>query len=381
MDRALYRLARRPFYVKHRQMSRFWFVRSSDGMSGIYLGISHMILDSWGICVLMKYIMDVYDAMKQGADMAYTLYPTENVLQKDLEYRDSPQHQKDLEFWQQECGRPEPHYTHINGSSILEKYRRRKRNPTARYAECITLFTQARHEMLLVGKSEMDELKAFCAQRNLPMQALFMLGVRTCLSQRCDRQSDVSFYTTVARRGTRQEKMSGGTRVLELQFRTLIPEDMPFYAAADAMRDRQSLLYRHAEFGLLEFLPLLQAAYDHNDPTVSHMSMSMTFQPLPLTFGDGRECRTKWYCNGAASQSLYLTVMDDDGSGALRCYYEYQTHVVSRQTILDFHSDLVRVMLSGARNPDITIGELLDGKATPLRPAAYTAPAAGLPAV
>lgn len=367
MDKKLYKLASRPFYVKNRLMSSFYMVRSSEGMTGIYLGVSHLILDSWGICVLIKYIMDTYEALKNGAPMPAPLFSQEQLLIKDLAYRESPQYQRDIEFWQQECTRPEPYFTHINGSAKLQTYRKKKKNESLRYASGLALDTRAKHEVLVIPKEHVDEMKAYCIERNFPMQALFLAAVRTVYSKLNDRQPDITVYTTVARRGTKQEKTGGGTRVHALMMRTIAQEGDTFDSVVEQVHGRQNVLYRHAEFGLLEYLPIVQAAYCGGDPMPGYASVSITFQPVQLTLGEGRICHTKWYCNGAASQSMYITVMDDDGSGALRVYYEYQQSVVKKQTILDFHTCMVNVMLSGVRNPAVTVGELLDMKELPAK--------------
>lgn len=360
VDRKLYKLASRPFRVLNRPMSRIWMVRSPEGQCGIYFGVSHIILDSWGICVLMKYVMDVYNALKDGTGMPRPPHPHEPLLIKDLEYQNTAQHQKDLEFWKQECAREEPWYTHVNGMAVLDAYRKKKRNSRLQGASGFTLRTRALHEVLTVPPEKVTKMEAFCTAHGLPMQVLFMMGVRTCLSKRNGRQKDVSFYTTVARRCTLPEKTSGGTRVHAMPFRTILAAADSFLAALGQLRDRQTAVYRHAGIDFLEIRKLMQDAWLKGDPMPSHQSVCLTFQPVRLTLACGTPLHTKWYCNGVSSQPFYLTIMDDDGTGGLRCYYEYQRSVVQRQTVLDFHEDMVGIIMAGIENPDITVGQLLD---------------------
>ena len=360
MERKLYRLASKPFYLQNRPMSRIWMIRTADGMSGIYFGVSHIVLDSWGICVLMKHVMDLYAALKCGNPMPKPLYPHEPLLIADVGYRDTPQYRKDLEFWKRECMCEEPWYTHVNGPEVLEAYRRKKRNNQLQGSPSFSLRTKALHETIIIPREDVLVMEAFCREHALPMQTLFLFGVRTCLSKRNRRQKDVSINATVARRSTLQERFSGGTLVHAFPFRTVIEESCTFLDAVGQVHGRQSLLYRHAGIDYLEILKLIQDAYFNGDPMPSHQAVCLTFQPVALTLGEGAACHTKWYCNGVSSQPFYLTIMDDDGSGGLRCYYEYQRSVVKRQTVLDFHANMVKVILAGISNRDVTVGELLD---------------------
>jgi hypothetical protein len=177
---------------------------------------------------------------------------------------------------------------------------------------------------------------------------------------RNERQKDVSFYTVVARRATIHEKRTGGTRVLALRLRTILPEDCTLMDALKQIQERQSLVYRHADIDFLEVGSIVQNAYYKGDQMGSHLSVSMTFQPFRLELSDGTKLRTLWYGNGAASQGMYLTIMDGDGTGALRCYYEYKTAVFKKETVRAFHNEIINVIMAAVENKDITIGELLD---------------------
>ena len=77
-------------------------------------------------------------------------------------------------------------------------------------------------------------------------------------------------------------------------------------------------------------------------------------------WGDGPAIETRWYSNGAAAQPFYLTVMDGDGTGGLKCYYEYMSNVIQPERVADVHRSMTKVMVEGAKNPDITLKELCD---------------------
>ena len=361
MDKHLYRFARTPLKIIDRPMTRVFLVHSWNKMDGIYFGVSHMVLDSWGICVFLQYVMEVYEAMKNSLPMPKPLSPLEPLLQKDLAYKDSPQYQKDKEFWQNEFNRrEEPLLSHINGPSVLEKYRKKKRNPNLRYAHTLGMRTAARHEVCYVPKEDVEKIQAFCEQSKISMQAVFMFGVRTSLSKLNNRQQDIGFTATFARRGTLQEKRAGGSRVHSSTFRTIMEEDRTFEQACQEIYNYQTLIYRHAEADTVEIINMEGKTYHRKGYFTGWHTTVFTFQPIKLVMPDGTPLHSKWYCNGAFSSTNYLTIMDADGTGALRCYHEYQKHVIKPERIRLFQSLMVQAIMAGINSPSATIGEILD---------------------
>jgi len=361
MDKTLYGYARTPFKLINKPMSKVFFIHSWDGMDGIYFGVSHMILDSWGICVFLQFVMEVYEAMKTGAEMPKPLSPLEPLLQKELAYKDSPQYQKDIEFWQNEFKRlPESLYSHVNGPEALEKYRKQKKNASLRYANTSSLRTSARHEVLYIPRENVEKIGAYCEQNKISMQAAFMFGIRTALSKLNNRQEDIGFYSTFARRGTLQEKRSGGSRVHSNVLRTVMAEDMTFEKACQEIYAQQMAIYRHAECDPVEIIMLEAKTYGRKGYFTGWHTTIFTFQPIKLVVSDGTPIHTKWYCNGTFSGSNYLTIMDADGTGALRCYHEYQQHNIKAQRIREFQTLMEQAVMMGVNNPSATIGEILD---------------------
>ena len=204
-----------------------------------------------------------------------------------------------------------------------------------------------------------DSMRRYSSEKRVPIQTMIMLAYRSYLSKVNRREKDVMYYTVLARRATLAEKKSGGSRVQFLPFRTILEEDMTFQGALEALSERQSSIYKHGNYDPLKCIDLLNSVYGKKQ-TYGYCSGSLTFQPVPLKGPNGAKIYTKWYGNGAAANTFYITIMDDDGSGALRCYYEYKTKVVPRERALDFHEYMLRLIDTGVRNPNITIGELLD---------------------
>lgn len=152
----------------------------------------------------------------------------------------------------------------------------------------------------------MVRFQQFADDEGLPsLQSMFVLALRMYMAKVNGRTDDVMVGVNVGRRGSREERLSGGSRAQHLRFRTILPE-MTFLEALRVLAERQSTFYRHVDF------------------------------------------------------PCYLLVTDDDGSGALRCYWERNIRHVPVETIERCHDFMVRAMRAGVERPTITLGEIMD---------------------
>ncbi|WP_040214558.1 condensation domain-containing protein [Clostridium polynesiense] len=341
-------------------LSRIYLLKNCRGMKGIFFVVSHLILDSWGICNFFKDVMGIYEALKNSEELPKPPSEYKSVMEEELNYINTPQYARDKEFWAKEFNPDnEPMYTHLNGPKALDKARKKTKDPSCRKANTVALITFAAHEIHLISSETVMKMKDFCSQYRLPIQTMIMLAYRSYLSKVNRREKDVIFFTILARRGTVKEKNSGGSRVYFIPFRTVIDEDTTFLEALEIIAEKQSSIYKHSAINPLEVLELMKKVYNVK-PTQGYSTGSLTFQPIPLVGPKGTKIHTKWYCNGAASNVFYATVMDDDGSGALRFYYEYQKMVLKPEKIRDFHNYMLRFIDAGINNKDTTLKELLN---------------------
>jgi len=360
MERKLYKIAGKRVTIFGTQMSKVFILQSFDGKKGIYFAVSHMIMDSWAITVFFKDILSVYDSLVNKTDLPKPLYPYEELLIKELAYKKSKAHTLDREFWESQYNiDDEPIYTHINGYSVLEEYRKKKKNPKLRFGPFFSLFTKANNIMLPLSKELVGEMEGYCSKNRITMQSMILYALRSYFSKVNKREKDISLYTVIARRGTLKEKNTGGSRVHYMPFRTRFDENMTCIKACEEICAMQSKIYRHAEINPLEVSKVWAELFSVPQLATYHDGI-LTFQPVKLSLSQDMKIETKWYGNGTISTPIYITVMDGDGGGSLKVYYEYQTHVISFDTIKRFHFYMKKVLKTAIDDEELTIGQTLD---------------------
>lgn len=200
-------------------------------------------------------------------------------------------------------------------------------------------------------------MEVYCKDNRVPMQTLVLLAFRSYLSKVNNNESLVTHNTVVAMRATLREKTTGGSRVQFFPFSTNIEPSTKFEDACKIISDKQIEMFRHMAIDPLEITELWKSIYNASE-LEEYSTASLTFQPVRLTLDNGMHLESKWYGNGSSGLPLYLSVMDGDGSGELKFYYEYQTAVISFETIKS-HNYMIRFIEKGTADKDISIGELL----------------------
>lgn len=358
MERTFSRLGTKKLEIYEAPMARFYIIKTPEGYGGIFSVINHLIMDSWAISMFYKDCIEIYYALKDGTPFPKDVVPYEEVLKKEIMYNHSAQHTKALEYWQNEFSKDEPMFTHINGSEVINKFRKKKGNEHARFAGSFYLRSTSGHDLYWISKEEVLTMNKFLEEYKLPsLQVLFQMGLRTYLAKVNDYETDVSMHNIVARRGTLEEKATGGTRAHVVAFRTIMPPETTFAEGCRMLFDKQNELYRHADFSPMEMFNVEKSLLPANLGQ-SYRACTLTFQPVPMSVGKGPEIETRWYSNGAVAQPFYLTVMDGDGTGGLKCYYEYMSNVIPKERIEDVHRYMKKVMLEGAQHPELTLDEL-----------------------
>ncbi len=358
MEQTLTRMARKRITVFNQPLSKIYLLQAPSGYSGLFLIVSHLILDSAGIIILYKDILKLYEALMNKMVLPASLDSYEQWLQHELTYKSTPAYQRDRAYWQAVTQDTEPMFTHINGSEVLDQFRKKKKNTALRYVQTLPLFTRGKNEMLLFPGDVLEQAIHYSQEHQFFLKALFLLAYRTYLSKVNRRESDVTINVLVSRRSTRHKKNMGGSMVQVFPYRTVLAEDLTWQQALGMVHSQLLSMYRHVNMDTVEVIKMPQA-YFRTGGSGGYISSVFTFQPIPLKTEDGTPVQSRWYGNGTSPSALYLTIMDGDNRGGFKCYYEYQTHSIKPETIRQFHEFLIRAIRAGTANDQLTLGELL----------------------
>lgn len=362
MERYLTALAAQPLPLLESPQARFVVFTTPEGYTGLFSVISHLIMDAWAVSVFYLDVLELYRAFTGGGPKPPEPASYEALLAEELAYTGSERWRVDREFWEAELGASQPLFTSIRGSEVLERYRRTILNPHAR--QCWTQYvrTSGDHVVRTIAPTDVERFQRFLTDQPVAsLQVMFHLALRMHMARVNGRTHDVMLGVNVGRRSTLAEKTSGGSRAQHLRFRTLLPPECTFVEALEAIAAQQRTYFRHLDYSSVEtqFLPHRLFAAQGSRPGTNYYDTIMSFQP-PMPTPHDMQLKTWWYSNGAAAFPCYLNIMDDDGSGGLRCYWERNVAHVPVEDIDQCQDFMVRALRAGVERPTITLGELMD---------------------
>ncbi|MBR6772929.1 MAG: hypothetical protein IKM29_06045 [Clostridia bacterium] len=341
---------------------RIRIFRAPNGRFGLHGSFSHIFQDAYAVGLFYRDLISVYSALKNGTPLPPALDRFEDTLQHDLAlYKNKAHMKRVVGFFDKYFKTPKSSlYCGVDRMRDLNRVRKRWHAPSFRGVPIFHPFRDRAEVVTCSVERELKEkMKAFCAENRVSMQALFQMGLRTHLSKVNENAGDVTLLLAVARRCTKADLNSGGTRALAHMMRTDFTPDMTFAQGLKAT-DRCNLsLYKHADYQFLrEFFK--QGRYDKRIPWFTAMSTALTFFPFEMLDADvGMKYEYFSMGTGFMHVTNYTMIAPNFISGGYDCFYVHQTNVITEEDVWLLHGNMIKVIKAGIERPEITIGELL----------------------
>lgn len=346
------------------EVHKIAIVDFADGYTGLFMRIHHLAMDAYSLKMFVNDIIDIYRHKTLGTPYPKPMRPYIPVLEKELEYETSERHEADCRYWYDSLAlTDEPIFTDYMLDNRLKH--QQKKHPGQRFADIHSGLPDADSIKFSMSAEDSKRVLKMCEERELSPFALVSMAVRTGLSCFNDNQKDVSFKMIINRRGTIAEKKSGGLRINFLPMRSVVEPDETFTEAVNKISEIQNEMYLHASLSFLETLKQRHKSMPEDAKFDStYDSFGLSYQP-PLKLiainGDTDDTvKTVWYNNGATMIPLYVTVLHRGIDNGFDFIFEYRKEPDAAYDLNILYSKIVKTLIIGADNPDITVGELLD---------------------
>lgn len=341
---------------------RIIFFRTAEGGSGIYLCVTHMIMDAMATFIFFKDLMAVYDALLTGAPMPRPLAKYEDLIKFE---QDNPALEEHLEAeakiladWMVMDRRPTMCF--LNGPGVLDLQRKLLMKKDLRVPfVAIPIKDKTHFVKLHLSEEDSAKITAFVEENGLSAEWVIQLGFRLYLSKINRRVNDTVFWVLCPRRRTVKEKRCGGTLASPMPWREILPEEKTFREGLAQLSQTQAFLFRHAD---VPFTMMRKAEIEQFGLTPLQSPISMMFSYLPLqadTFGD-RKYSYIGYNFGHYVMPLYTVTMRDPRTGQYVFSYIHRLWLSTDEEVREFHAGTVRAILKGIKNPDMTLGEIME---------------------
>lgn len=341
---------------------KFIFFRTG-GKSGIYIKTTHMVMDFLAIFILFKDLLSVYDSLKNGTPMPRPLAKYEEVMIKEQTgdaY--SEKAEKDTEVIEELFRKDgiRPFYNALNGPKVLDWQEKLLHNKNLNMPFIHSPFNDSTHLLKIPLSEEISrEIGEFIRENNLSPEWVIQLGFRIYLSKMNRNTNDTVFWTLCPRRRTVKEKRCGGTLASILPWREILGNDTSFIDTVMQISGTQAMLFRHSD---VPFARVRSMERKNFGLSLVQTACSMMFSYLPSRedFFENRQYEFSAYNFGHYTMPLYVLTMQSPSTGNFVFSYLHRTLITKDKEVYDFHEGVVRAILAGIRNPQKTIGEILE---------------------
>ena len=336
------------------------------GYNGFYAKFHHLAFDGYSSRMFLSDVMAIYVSKKNGTPYPKPLKSYLEAMKKELAYLDSEERKKDRAYFMKLFSESsEPIFNDYLLDNRLKAAREKENDPDRRY---ILLFEgehpESRTLSFNVSAEDTKKVVDMCHERELSVPCVLMLGLRTALSAFNENQEDVSFKFMINRRGTLTEKKSGGNRWQLFTLRTIVPEESTFEEAAKNVEDEQNEVFRHSTFDTLEMYQIKHMAMKLQCLEQTYDSLSFSYhapQDIQFATQEAKEsAKGIWYNNDYSAQNLYLTVKHRLNDNGFEFIFEYRINENPVDDLKIFYDRLIKAVMLGTENPDMTMKEILD---------------------
>lgn len=341
---------------------RIIFFRTFENKYGIFITVSHMMMDFVAVFMFFKDLIAVYDSLKNGTPMPKPLAKYEDIIKKEqddpvLEERIA-RDAKELDEWMAKDRIP--FYNAVNGTRVLDLQRKLLHNKDMTMPHIYLPVLDSTHFIKChLSDEDSKKISDFIKENNLSAEWVIQLGFRIYFSKLNRHTNDTLFWVLCPRRRTVKEKRCGGTLASPMPWREIIDDNSSFIDTVRQLSESQIFLFRHSD---VPFTEVRQMERDRYGLSLMQTANSMMFSYLPAgenAFGD-RKYDFSAYNFGHYVMPLYTLAMQEASSGRYVFSYIHRTFLTKDEEVLSFHDGVVRAILAGVSEPDKTIGEILE---------------------
>ena len=337
------------------------FFETANGRSGVFLNVSHMVMDAMATFTFFRDLTAVYDAMKTASPMPPPLTSYESLIRRELEDPEWEAHvrrETDTVFDWFRSDRP-PTYCSLRPNAGRPRLPRGKHSPgPISPKDFFPLLDKTHFSRFTLPADVSGEIADFTERNEISAEWVIQLGLRAVL-EKLNRTDDTVFWVLCPRRRTVKEKRAGGTLASPMPWRERLPGTLTFREGLAQLAKTQGFLFRHADVPFTALRERERALFGYN-PLQTSMSMMFSYLPLGNDAFGGRDYEYMGFHMGRYVMPLYTVALYDAHSGCYRFNYIHRIRSYTDGDVLAFHNRAVKTILAGVRAPDQTLNTLTE---------------------
>ena len=330
-----------------------YFCKTYDGKFMVAIKACHLILDIYGLNMVLKDIFDVYESLATGSEMPPQPSKFEDLVQKDLIRKANKEiYETNRKYFTDLLqSNEEPYYTGINGPH--EPIWQKQVAKGKRAMKMFFINNQTEGHMHPISKEIVEKAMKYCAEIKCSLSNFFFF---TCVltASRINGNLDKVLPLELCNcRGTLTERNASGTKVQSVGSYTKFNFENKFEEALLNFNAQQANLYRYIGFKDMDFEMLLHKTYPSS---MLETYYAITYSFIPFKKPEGIEFQI--YSNGRCALPAYIALMWNIDTNTIDMVYDCQTKIISKEDVKRFHQTYLGVINQVLENKDKTLKDI-----------------------
>ena len=330
-----------------------YFIHTYDNRYMVFFKICHLVADLYGINVLYKDLLNVYNALKEGEALPPAPESFEEIIKKDIE-KDSNGNleEKHLEYFTDLLtNNPEPFYAGIHGPKNPTWQKQLKKHQRGVPIILVRNKTQTyRHK---IDTDLVEKVLTYC-QDNRCSPANFLFYASSVASAKLNGNlRNIIPLGLYHCRTSAQEKHCAGTKVQSAACYTKIDYTLSFEDNLKAFSIAQNGLYRHIKFKERAFEDLMHGIYRASPLQIYY---ALAYSLIPLDMPEGVEFNV--YTNGRGALPAYVIQVLNAKTKDIDMAYDVQIKTTSEEDVSNFHTYYLNVLKQALDDPGIKVADI-----------------------
>lgn len=331
------KIGKKPFTLLDSTLFSFTIFQLPDGCGGFNFTLHHLIADAWGMSLIIRDVICLYDGLIHNQPINYTACPSYlEYISSQENYLTSSRFKKDEEFW----------------NSLFDK------TPEVSYISNVkkTDFdTKAKRKTFHLPNELYAQIMDFCKMLNTSIYTFFMAVYSLYLSKINQTTSPI-IGTPILNRSGKKEKNMAGMFISTVPFKVELDTNDTFADFLKQVASTQLSIFKHQKYPYDKLLQNVKKKYN----------LSENLYDLVLSYQNARDENqnstvshfSKWYEAGRILDSLEVHFFDMNNTGSLTIYYDYQVNKFKETDIENIHARIMEMIKTILKEPNLLLKDI-----------------------
>ena len=347
------RIRKHPIKYLNGRVIEPYFINTFDNRYMVFIKVCHIALDIYGINVIFRDLIGIYEALKNGTELPTPPTSFEEVVKKDLDkVNNSDLHEKHVEFFTELLtDNPEPFYVGLHGpnNKIWQKQCKKHR----RGMKMFFIQNDTQTHLHKIDRETVEKALEYCHKAQCsPSNLLFYASSLTLakMNGNVKNMMPIGLYNC---RVTALEKNCAGDKAQSAPCYTKVNYSLSFEENLKNFESDQLKIYRHVRFSDTEFEMLKSNIYRSS---LLEIYYSIAYSLIPFDIPGGVEFNV--YSNGKGALPAYVVQFLNAETHEIDMAYDVQTKIITESDVRIFHNRYLNVLRQVLENPQIKVSDI-----------------------